>query len=133
MGFRIGVVGATGATGQITLALLRERRFPVDELRLFASRRSAGRKIVWADGEVEVEALEDGRFDGLDVVLNATSASLAREWVPRMVEAGAIVSDKSSAYRLDPDVRSSCGRSTAQRHPATRGSSRARTARRRSR
>ena len=104
MGFRIGVVGATGATGQITLALLRERRFPVDELRLFASRRSAGRKIAWADGEVEVEALEDGRFDGLDVVLNATSASLAREWVPRMVEAGAIVSDKSSAYRLDPQV-----------------------------
>jgi aspartate-semialdehyde dehydrogenase len=104
MGFRIGVVGATGATGQITLALLRERRFPVDELRLFASRRSAGRKIGWGDGDVEVEALEDGRFDGLDVVLNATSASLAREWVPRMVEAGAIVSDKSSAYRLDPDV-----------------------------
>jgi aspartate-semialdehyde dehydrogenase len=104
MGFRIGVVGATGATGQITLALLRERRFPVDELRVFASRRSAGRKIAWADGEVEVEALEDGRFDGLDVVLNATSATLAREWVPRMVEAGAIVSDKSSAYRLDPEV-----------------------------
>lgn len=104
MGFRIGVVGATGATGQITLALLRERSFPVDELRLFASRRSAGRRIPWADGEVEVEALEDGRFDGLDVVLNATSASLAREWVPRMVEAGAIVSDKSSAFRLDPEV-----------------------------
>lgn len=104
MGFRIGVVGATGATGQITLALLRERAFPVDELRLFASRRSAGRRIAWAGGEVEVEALEDGRFEGLDVVLNATSASLAREWVPRMVEAGAIVSDKSSAFRLDPDV-----------------------------
>ncbi len=104
MGFRVGVVGATGATGQITLALLRERKFPVDELRLFASRRSAGRKIAWAGGEVEVEALEDGRFDGLDVVLNATSAALAREWVPRMVEAGAIVSDKSSAYRLDPEV-----------------------------
>lgn len=104
MGFRIGVVGATGATGQTTLALLRERKFPVDELRLFASRRSAGRKLPWASGEVEIEALEDGHFDGLDLVLNATSASLAREWIPRMVEAGAIVSDKSSAYRLDPDV-----------------------------
>jgi aspartate-semialdehyde dehydrogenase len=97
-------VGATGATGQITLALLRERRFPVDELRVFASRRSAGRKLPWMDGEVEVEALEDGRFEGLDVVLNATSAALAREWVPRMVQAGAIVSDKSSAYRLDPST-----------------------------
>jgi aspartate-semialdehyde dehydrogenase len=104
MGFRVGVVGATGATGQVTLALLRERGFPVDELRLFASRRSVGRKIAWAGGEVEVEALEDGNFAGLDVVLNATSSSLAREWVPRMVEAGAIVSDKSSAYRLDPEV-----------------------------
>lgn len=104
MGFRVGVVGATGATGQVTLALLRERSFPVDELRLYASRRSAGRRIPWGDGEVEVEALEDGRFDGLDLVLNSTSATLAREWVPRMVEAGALVSDKSSAYRLDPQV-----------------------------
>ena len=104
MGFRVGVSGATGATGQMTLALLRERAFPVDELRLFASRRSVGRRIPWGAGEIEVEALEDGHFDGLDVVLNATSASLAREWIPRMVEAGAIVSDKSSAFRLDPDV-----------------------------
>ncbi len=104
MGFRVGVVGATGATGQITLALLRERSFPVDELRLFASRRSVGRRLPFGDREVEVEALEDGNFAGLDVVLNATSASLAREWVPRMVEAGAVVSDKSSAYRLDPEV-----------------------------
>lgn len=104
MGFRIGVVGATGATGQITLALLRERSFPVDELRLFASRRSVGRKFAFGDKEVEVEALEDGNFAGLDLVLNATSAELARQWVPRMVEAGAIVSDKSSAYRLDPEV-----------------------------
>jgi aspartate-semialdehyde dehydrogenase len=104
MGFRVGVVGATGATGKITLSLLRERGFPVDELRLFASRRSAGRRIAFGAGEVEVQALEDGNFAGLDVVLNATSASLAREWVPRMVEAGAIVSDKSSSYRLDPEV-----------------------------
>lgn len=104
MGLRVGVVGATGATGQITLALLRERKFPVDELRLFASRRSVGRRIAFGDSDIVVEALEDGNFAGLDVVLNATSASLAREWVPRMVEAGAFVSDKSSAFRLDPEV-----------------------------
>jgi aspartate-semialdehyde dehydrogenase len=88
----------------MTLALLRERSFPVDELRLFASKRSAGRRISWGDRDVTIEALDDGRFDGLDLVLNATSASLASEWVPRMVEAGAFVSDKSSAFRLDPDV-----------------------------
>jgi aspartate-semialdehyde dehydrogenase len=104
MGLRVGVVGATGATGQVTLALLRERSFPVDELRLFASRRSVGRRVPWDGSEVEVEALEDGRFAGLDVVLNSTSAALAREWIPRMVEAGAIVSDKSSAFRLDPST-----------------------------
>lgn len=51
-----------------------------------------------------IEALEDGRFEGLDLVLNSTSAALASEWVPRMVAAGAFVSDKSSAFRLDPDV-----------------------------
>jgi aspartate-semialdehyde dehydrogenase len=100
----VGVSGATGAAGSVTLELLRERGFPVGELRLFASRRSAGRKVRWGDREVEIEALEDGHFEGLDVVLNATSATLAREWVPRMVEAGAFVSDKSSAFRQAPDV-----------------------------
>lgn len=104
MVFRVGVTGATGAAGQTALNLLHERSFPLDELRLFASRRSVGRRIPWGNGEVEIEALEDGRFEGLDVVLNATSATLAREWVPRMVEAGAIVCDKSSAFRLDPAV-----------------------------
>jgi aspartate-semialdehyde dehydrogenase len=104
MGYRVGVSGATGAAGSVTLPLLRERGFPVDELRLFASRRSAGRKIEWKGDEIAIEALEDGHFDGLDLVLNATSATLAREWVPKMVEAGAFVSDKSSAFRQDPDV-----------------------------
>jgi aspartate-semialdehyde dehydrogenase len=104
MGFRVGVTGATGAVGQTALALLRERSFPVDELRLYASSRSAGRRVEWDGREVVIEALEEGRFDGLDVVLNATSAALAREFVPRMVEAGALVCDKSSAYRLDPDT-----------------------------
>jgi aspartate-semialdehyde dehydrogenase len=104
MGFRVGVVGATGATGQVALAVLRERSFPVDELRLYASRRSVGRRVVWGGRDIAVEALEDGRFDGLDLVLNATSAALAREWVPRMVEVGAVVCDKSSAFRLDPNV-----------------------------
>ena len=104
MGFKVGVSGATGAAGRVTLDLLRERSFPVDELRLFASRRSAGRRVEWNGRELTIEALEDGGFDGLDLVLNATSASLAREWVPRMAEAGAFVSDKSSAFRQDPGV-----------------------------
>lgn len=102
--FAIGIVGATGVTGEVTLRVLEERAFPVGELRLFASRRSAGQTIAWKGREHRVEALEDGRFRGLDLVISATSAALAREWAPRMVEAGAIVIDQSSAFRQDPSV-----------------------------
>ncbi|HYZ92921.1 MAG TPA: aspartate-semialdehyde dehydrogenase [Actinomycetota bacterium] len=104
MGFRVGIVGATGVTGEVTLRILRERSFPVDDLRLFASRRSAGRKIEWNGREFEVEALDDGRFDGLDVVISATASSLSKEWTPRIAQAGAVVIDQSSAFRLDADV-----------------------------
>lgn len=104
MKFNIGISGATGVTGEVTLRILEQRGFPVGELRLFASRRSAGRSVRWRGEDYGVEALEDGRFAGLDLVINATSAAIAREWAPRMVEAGAIVIDQSSAFRLDPAV-----------------------------
>ena len=104
MTFAIGISGATGVTGEVTLRVLEERAFPVGELRLFASRSSAGQSIRWKGRDHAVEALEDGRFAGLDVVISATSAAIAREWAPRMVEAGAVVIDQSSAFRLDPAV-----------------------------
>ena len=104
MSFAIGINGATGVTGEVTLRVLAEREFPVGELRLFASRRSAGQIIPWKGRDYTVEAMEDGRFEGLDVVVSATSASIAREWAPRMVAAGAVVIDQSSAFRLDPKV-----------------------------
>ncbi len=104
MGFSIGIVGATGVTGEVTLRVLDERAFPARELRLFASRRSAGQGIRWRDRDYTVEALEDGRFAGLDLVISATSAQVSREWAPRMVAAGAIVIDQSSAFRFDPAV-----------------------------
>lgn len=104
MSFAIGISGATGVTGQVTLRVLEERGFPVRELRLFSSRRSAGRTIRWKDSDHRVEALEDGRFAGLDLVINATSAPIAREWAPRIVAAGAVVIDQSSAFRQDPAV-----------------------------
>jgi aspartate-semialdehyde dehydrogenase len=104
MSFAIGIVGATGVTGEVTLRVLEERSFPVGELRLFASRRSAGQKIPWKGREWVVEALEDGRFAGLDLVISATDSAIAREWAPRMVEAGAVVIDQSSAFRQDPAV-----------------------------
>lgn len=104
MKFNIGISGATGVTGEVALRILEERRFPVGTLRLFASRRSAGQTIHWMGVDHRIEALEDGNFDGLDLVISATSASIAREWAPRMVKAGAIVIDQSSAFRLDPSV-----------------------------
>lgn len=104
MSVRIGISGATGVTGEVTLRILEERGFPVGELRLFASRSSAGQAIRWKGRDHVVEALEDGRFAGLDLVISATSAAIAREWAPRMVAAGAIVIDQSSGFRLDPAV-----------------------------
>jgi aspartate-semialdehyde dehydrogenase len=102
--FNIGIAGATGVTGEVTLRVLEERRFPVGTLRLFASERSAGQRIRWHGRDYRVEALEDGNFAGLDLVVSATSAALAREWAPRMVAAGAIVVDQSSGFRQDPAV-----------------------------
>ena len=99
MSFNLGIVGASGVTGEVTLRILKERGFPVANLRLFASRRSAGRTIHWKGREYTIEALDEGNFDGLHLVISATSASVAREWVPRIVAAGAIVIDQSSAFR----------------------------------
>ena len=104
MSFSIGISGATGVTGDVTLRVLEERSFPIRDLRLYASRRSAGQCVSWKGRDYKVEALDDGNFDGLDLIISATAASIAREWVPRMVESGAVVIDQSSAFRLDPAV-----------------------------
>ncbi|MDA1076623.1 MAG: aspartate-semialdehyde dehydrogenase [Proteobacteria bacterium] len=104
MGFNIGISGATGVTGEVTLRILQERGFPVDSLRLFASRRSAGQKLKFKGTDVVVQALEDGNFAGLDLLISATSAAIARQWAPRAVQAGVIVIDQSSAFRQDPSV-----------------------------
>jgi aspartate-semialdehyde dehydrogenase len=101
---RVGVFGATGQVGGVMRTLLAERSFPVSSIRFFASSRSAGRPLPWADGEVVVEDTDTADFSGLDLALfsNGKSASLAT--APRVVAAGAIVIDNSSAWRMDPDV-----------------------------
>lgn len=104
MGFRVGIVGATGVTGEVTLRILSERSFPVDELRLITSSRSAGRLIEWSGREFVAESIEDADFSGLDVIISATPSEIALEWVPRMAEAGPLVIDQSSAFRMDPNV-----------------------------
>jgi aspartate-semialdehyde dehydrogenase len=101
---RLAVLGATGAVGEELLRILEERSFPVAELRLLASPRSAGRTVSWRDETLPVLPVEQGCFEGLDLVLASAGGSVSRRWAPEAVEAGAVVIDNSSAYRLDPDV-----------------------------
>jgi aspartate-semialdehyde dehydrogenase len=84
--------------------LLVERGFPVDEMRFFASARSAGRTLPWGDGEVVVEDAETADYAGLDLALFSAGAATSRVLAPRVAEAGAVVVDNSSAWRMDPDV-----------------------------
>ena len=101
---RIGIVGATGLVGGIMRDVLAERAVPVSELRLFASARSAGLRLPWAGEEVEVEDADNADFTGLDVTLFSAGAAASKRLAPRAAEAGAIVIDNSSAWRMDPDV-----------------------------
>jgi aspartate-semialdehyde dehydrogenase len=100
----VGVVGATGLVGTEMLRLLEERSFPVEELRVYASPRSEGRKLAFAGGEVVCEVLRDDCFDGLDFVVIDVDDPLALEWAPRAAESGARVVDNSAAFRMDDDV-----------------------------
>ena len=101
---RIGVFGATGQVGSVMRALLAERGFPVDEIRYFASARSAGTTLPWAGGEITVEDSATADFSGIDIALFSNGGAASKELAPRVAAAGAIVVDNSSAWRKDPDV-----------------------------
>jgi aspartate-semialdehyde dehydrogenase len=98
------VLGATGAVGQELLALLEERRFPVAELRLLASPRSAGQEVSWQGERLTVQPVQAGCFSGVDLVLASAGGSVSRSWASEAVAAGAVLIDNSSAFRLDPEV-----------------------------
>ena len=102
--FRVGILGATGALGREMMKILEERDFPVAELRPIASARSAGTKLPFNGGEVEVVAAADSAFEGLDLVLGAAENDIAKQYAPSIVKAGAVFVDNSSAFRLDKDV-----------------------------
>jgi aspartate-semialdehyde dehydrogenase len=85
-------------------SVLVDRAFPVDDIRFFASARSAGRLLPWRDGEVEVEDAATAAFGGIDIALCSTGATASRQIAPRLAAAGAIVIDNTSAWRMDPDV-----------------------------
>jgi aspartate-semialdehyde dehydrogenase len=102
--FRVAVAGATGAVGSTILRVLEERGFPVTELRPLASARSEGRELDYLGKPCRVATLGDDSFEGVDIALFSAGAARAHAYAPAAVEAGAVVIDNSSAYRMDPAV-----------------------------
>ena len=100
----VAILGATGAVGREMMKILAERSFPVEELRLLASPRSAGQKLLWQGRELTVQPAEDSAFEGLDIVLGAAENDIAKRFAPTIVKAGAVFVDNSSAFRMDPNV-----------------------------
>jgi aspartate-semialdehyde dehydrogenase len=103
-GLRVGVVGATGQVGAVMRKLLVERDFPVEQMRYFASSRSAGTKLPWRDTEIVVEDAATADPSGLDIALFSAGGATSKEQSPRFAAAGVTVIDNSSAFRRDPEV-----------------------------
>ncbi|MBE7382935.1 MAG: aspartate-semialdehyde dehydrogenase [Leptolyngbya sp. SIO1E4] len=103
-GYRVAIVGATGAVGTELISLLEERHFPVSELKLLASPRSAGKGLLFRNQTVEVHPLGDRVFEDVDIVLASAGAGISRDWAPKAAAAGAVVIDNSSAFRMDPET-----------------------------
>ena len=104
MGCNVAIAGVTGAVGQEFLKIIEERDFPFDSLKMLASSRSAGKKIEFKGKTYIVEELTKKSFSGIDIALFSAGASRSKEFAPAAVEAGAVVVDNSSAFRMDPDV-----------------------------
>ena len=101
---RVAIVGATGQVGTVIRSILLERDFPVDEIRFFASARSAGNTIEWRGRDVVVEDAATADFTGIEIALASSGATSSKVLSPRLASAGAVVIDNSSAWRMDPDV-----------------------------
>lgn len=102
--YRVAILGATGAVGAELLELLEHRNFPLSDLKLLASPRSAGTKLPFKGEKLPVEAVGEHSFDKVDLVLASAGGSTSKAWAPKAVAAGAVVIDNSSAFRMRPDV-----------------------------
>ena len=102
--YKVGILGASGAVGQEMQKILAERNFPISELHLFASARSAGKVVSFMGKDIVVEEAKDDAFEGLDIVLGAAENDIAERFKPAIVKAGAVFVDNSSAFRLDEDT-----------------------------
>jgi aspartate-semialdehyde dehydrogenase len=102
--YRVAILGATGAVGTELISLLEQRNFPVAALKLLASPRSVGQRLLFKGEELPLEALDESTFDTVDLVLASAGGALSKVWAPKAVEAGAVVIDNSSAFRMDEGV-----------------------------
>jgi len=102
--YRVAILGATGAVGTELLELLEARDFPVSQLKLLASERSAGKKLPFKGEELSVEPVSEAALENVDLVLASAGGSISKFWAPKAVEKGAIVVDNSSAFRMDSEV-----------------------------
>lgn len=100
----VAVVGATGAAGNEMIAVLEEREFPVDTLRLFASERSEGKTFEFEGSELPVETLKEDSFKGIDIALFSAGAERSKIWAPVAAQSNCVVVDNSSQWRMDPEV-----------------------------
>ncbi|MDI2091063.1 aspartate-semialdehyde dehydrogenase [Commensalibacter oyaizuii] len=105
MGYRVAVMGATGAVGREILKILAERDFPIDDIAALASPRSAGKEISFGDKKVlKIQNLETFDFNGWDIVLSSAGAAVSATYAPKAAEAGCFVVDNTSYFRMEPDV-----------------------------
>ena len=102
--YNIAILGATGAVGREMMKILAERDFPVGELRLLASKRSAGKLLCWKDRTIEIQEACETAFEGIDIVLGAAENDIAKAMAPAIKAAGAVFVDNSSAFRMDEYV-----------------------------
>jgi aspartate-semialdehyde dehydrogenase len=104
MSFRVAIVGATGLVGGEFLKILEERKFPMDSLRLYASDRSAGKRLSFMGEELVVEETSDDSFNNIDIALFSAGGDISKRFAPIAARAGAVAIDNSSAFRMDPEV-----------------------------
>ncbi|RJP59690.1 MAG: aspartate-semialdehyde dehydrogenase [Candidatus Auribacter fodinae] len=102
--YSVAVVGATGAVGQEMMRTLERRNFPVGELRLLASERSAGKKAMFKGKEYTIQELKEDSFEGIQIALFSAGGSISKKFVPYAVKSGAVAIDNTSAFRMDPNV-----------------------------
>lgn len=102
--YNVAVVGVTGAVGEQIIRLLAERNFPVNELKLLASKRSAGKTVRFKDRDVVIEEATPNSFEGVEIVFLSAGGDISKELIPHAVKAGAVCIDNTSAYRMDPET-----------------------------